>query len=92
MRRRRPDRISLQISRVKNGVSGEISVSVSPTHRGQGLARSLLNELLTIAEEGRISDVVLVCSHKNQPIISLAKKLGFTFSVVEGDYYAVKTI
>jgi len=57
--------------------TAEVSICISPNHRGHGLGRKLLAEALGITQELRIKTVVgFVFSH-NEPSIRLLKSLGF---------------
>jgi L-amino acid N-acyltransferase YncA len=57
--------------------TAEISIYISPEHRGQGLGRKLLAEVLGMTQELRIKTVVgFVFSH-NEPSVRMLKVFGF---------------
>jgi phosphinothricin acetyltransferase len=57
--------------------TAEVSIYISPNHRGQGLGRKLLTEALGLTQELKIKTVVgFVFSH-NEPSIRLFESLGF---------------
>lgn len=81
-----------QISKEKSSRAGEISISVSPEYRQNGLATYMFSKLENIAKISNLEAINLVCCSSNQTIFQLAKKNGFKFSVVEGDYYGIKEL
>jgi L-amino acid N-acyltransferase YncA len=57
--------------------TAELSIYISPDHRGKGLGRSLLSEAMAVAKQHNIKTVVgFVFSH-NIPSLKLFKSFGF---------------
>ena len=52
-------------------------IFVLKEHRGKGLARGLIGELIKILRNKKIKQVILSVNVKNSPAIKLYKKLGF---------------
>jgi phosphinothricin acetyltransferase len=58
----------------------ELSIYVHAAHRGKGLGKILLQELITYASEQEYHVMVAAIDKQNQTSITLHEKLGFTYS------------
>jgi L-amino acid N-acyltransferase len=58
----------------------ELSIYVHTAHRGKGLGKILLQELITYASEQEYHVMVAAIDKQNQTSIALHEKLGFTYS------------
>ena len=63
------------------------NVAVSPAWRRQGVADSLIGELLTRAQERDLAFVTLEVRESNEPAISLYRKHGFLPVGLRRNYY-----
>lgn len=63
------------------------NVAVASCHRRRGVARLLVERLLSAAAIGGKARVYLEVRHSNQPAIRLYESLGFRQTGVEQDYY-----
>ena len=62
-------------------ISGEVSVYVGESFRGQGIGTELLKELLKIAkEEGKFDSLFSLITGTNEASIHLHEKLGFEYA------------
>jgi ribosomal-protein-alanine N-acetyltransferase len=71
-------------------VAGEaelLNVATHPEHRGQGIARRLLEHLLGHAGRAHAGRVHLEVRRSNAPAIALYERLGFTHVAVRQGYY-----
>ncbi|MGD9783810.1 MAG: N-acetyltransferase family protein [Hyphomicrobiaceae bacterium] len=67
-----------RITEAGKGGSHEFSVSLRPEGRHKGLAAAALASVLKVAQEMGSHSVWGVITSDNEPMLSLAKKLGFT--------------
>lgn len=63
------------------------TIAVDPGHRGRGIARDLLARLLTAAETGRCTEVLLEVRADNAQAIALYDAAGFTVIARRSAYY-----
>lgn len=80
-----------QIFFMKNGMA-EISLTIDPQFRNQGLAGSMFRHMIEGAKQLGITGLYLTCKACNRAIYQLAKKFGFSISFVEGDVYGTLEI
>lgn len=74
---------------VLSGSKGLVEdVVVDVNARGKGLGRKLMEELLSIAEQKGLTEVLLFTGNHRQPAIRLYQKLGFVKS--ESGMYRIK--
>jgi L-amino acid N-acyltransferase YncA len=57
--------------------TAELSIYISPDHRGKGLGRSLLSEAIAVAKQRNIKTVVGFIFSHNIPSLKLFKSFGF---------------
>jgi ribosomal protein S18 acetylase RimI-like enzyme len=69
-----------------------VTLAVSPRHRGQGLARQLMNRAITTCFEQDYSAVELTVSSDNHTALDLYKSLGFRQTGEETVYHRDATI
>lgn len=73
-------------------VAGEgqiTNVCVASKHRGKGVARQMLEELLDRAAKLKVSAITLEVRVSNEPAIRLYEKLGFEVAGTRKDFYAL---
>lgn len=63
------------------------TIAVEPEHHGRGIARDLLARLLTAAETGRCTEVLLEVRADNAQAIALYDAAGFTVIARRSAYY-----
>lgn len=63
------------------------TIAVAPADRGRGLARDLLGRLLSIAEAGECTEVLLEVRADNDPAIALYASEGFEVIARRTSYY-----
>lgn len=66
------------------------NVAVSPSFRRRGIARALMEQLITDAEKTGILDITLEVRASNQPAICLYEGLGFAQEGIRKGYYQGK--
>jgi len=80
---------SLATYKVISGYKGMVEdVVVSPTMRGKGIGRKLMEKLISEAEKLELSEILLFSGHHRKPAISLYKSLGF--NVKNSGMYTLK--
>ena len=55
-----------------------ISMWTAPTHRGQGIGRRLVSEILNWACQRQVRSVLLMVTSNNEPALRFYERLGFT--------------
>ena len=64
-----------------------VNVSVSRTHRREGIAEALLKDLFEAGRERGVKDFILEVRSSNAAAIALYEKLGFVREGVSRDFY-----
>lgn len=65
------------IGHVRNGKNNVIfSLAVHPDHRGKGIAKALINEIISVSDQKEKKSVLLLC--KDQ-LVNFYQHLGFTY-------------
>lgn len=67
------------------------NIAVSPEHRRQGIADMLLNDLMTRAQEKKLSFLTLEVRQSNMPAQNLYKKHGYIEVGLRRNYYSQPT-
>lgn len=67
------------------------NIAVSPEHRRQGIADMLLNDLMTRAQEKKLSFLTLEVRQSNVPAQNLYKKHGYIEVGLRRNYYSQPT-
>lgn len=68
-----------------DGVEGEYAVLVHHEHAGAGLGRALMEELIAHARRQKLQRVVGDVLRENVPMLTLARRLGFTIGAPPDD-------
>ena len=70
------------------GGRGEIAVVVADEHQRKGLGTKLVDMLIEIAEEKGLESIYGIIMPKNESVINLFKKMGFTIKAQEDEVIA----
>ncbi|MEM3109275.1 MAG: GNAT family N-acetyltransferase, partial [Candidatus Bathyarchaeia archaeon] len=70
------------------GGKGEIAVVVADEYQRKGLGTKLVDMLIEIAEEKGLESIYGIIMPKNESVINLFRKMGFTFKVREDEVIA----
>lgn len=62
----------------------ELAFSVDPSHRGRGLGRTLIQEVIRMAEQGIPESIEVYVHPENRPAACLVRSIGFTLKFREG--------
>ncbi len=62
---------------IENSNSGEVAFVIKESLRGQGMARTLLNEIIAIAKQRKLNNLVACVRNDNAPMLKVFEKAGF---------------
>jgi acetyltransferase len=63
----------------------EFAIQVAQDHQAQGLGLRLMNKLVSYLRQRGTGELIGVCLLGNQPMLSLARRLGFSVTPVAQD-------
>jgi ribosomal-protein-alanine N-acetyltransferase len=65
-----------------------LRIAVDPEHRGQGIASSIMEEMLGKLDDSSADRIMLEVRSKNEGAIALYEKFGFKNIAARKDYYS----
>ncbi|MGC8849504.1 MAG: GNAT family N-acetyltransferase, partial [Candidatus Bathyarchaeia archaeon] len=74
------------------GAKGEIAVVVADEYQRKGLGTKLVDMLIEIAEEKGLESIYGIIMPKNESVINLFRKMGFTFKAREDEVIAILSL